>query len=249
MSKPRKQFLISFSGIDGAGKSTQIARLQQALQQAGYRHELITFWDDVVALKGLREDVGYKVFKGDRGVGSPEQPIRRRDKDVQSPLVTAARMVFYFLDTLSLRRAVRAVSVGNSGAAADVVVFDRYIYDELANLPLNRIWARLYIALLLHLTPKPDAAFVLDADPDAAFRRKPEYSLEFLHVNRKAYIDLADAAGISVIAAGPVELVHGTILDFIQQKRNALPPGEQVAGLDVDPLKFGGSRSPKSTSR
>ena len=44
---------VSFSGIDGAGKSTQIANLRARLQDAGMRVALITFWDDVARLKGF----------------------------------------------------------------------------------------------------------------------------------------------------------------------------------------------------
>ena len=43
MARPAKQYLISFSGIDGAGKSTQIAMMQLALRRAGCTAEIITF--------------------------------------------------------------------------------------------------------------------------------------------------------------------------------------------------------------
>ena len=63
----------SFSGIDGAGKSTQIANLRARLQDAGMRVALITFWDDVARLKRIREGAGHTLFKGEKGVGSPRE--------------------------------------------------------------------------------------------------------------------------------------------------------------------------------
>ena len=95
--------LISFSGIDGAGKTTQIANLCARLSEAGLSARVITFWDDVAQLKSLREEVGHKVFRGDRGVGTPEAPIVRRDKNVRSPMVTLFRMCVYVLDAISLK--------------------------------------------------------------------------------------------------------------------------------------------------
>ena len=50
---------------------------------------------------------------------------------------------------------------------------------------------RLYVRLLVSLIPRPDIAFVVDADPDAAYRRKPEYPLEFVRQNRDSYIALS----------------------------------------------------------
>ena len=40
--------LISFSGVDGSGKSTQIDSLRSALHAAGLKTTLLAFWDNVV---------------------------------------------------------------------------------------------------------------------------------------------------------------------------------------------------------
>lgn len=40
--------IVSFSGIDGAGKSTQIFELQAWLRESGLGVKLLTFWDDIV---------------------------------------------------------------------------------------------------------------------------------------------------------------------------------------------------------
>jgi thymidylate kinase len=193
--------LVSFSGIDGAGKSTQIANLCAFLGSSSLRVELITFWDDVATLKPVREGAGHKIFKGDKGVGSPDAPIERRDKNVRSPMMTLVRLGLYLLDAISLRRRVRRAL--RSGA--DVVIFDRYIYDELANLNLDNPVMRFYLRSLMMLVPKPDVAFVLDADPVQARARKPEYPLDFLHINRNAYLRLSRFIdGIAVIPPLPI---------------------------------------------
>ncbi len=142
------------------------------------------------------------MFKGDQGIGSPSRPVNRRDKNVSSGFVTAARLSFYVADVVSLALMVK--QIWHNGV--DVVIFDRYIYDELANLPLNRRWARAFAWIILKLAPTPDIAYVIDADPDDAFARKPEYPLEFLRRNRHAFLALSDlSSAITVIEPLSVE--------------------------------------------
>jgi len=194
--------IASFSGIDGAGKSTQILELHTWLRRAGLRTELLTFWDDVVVFSRFREFMSHKAFKGDVGVGSPDNPLRRRDKNVSSASVTAMRFGLYLADAISLAVTVRRLRKSE----VDVVIFDRYIYDELANLPLPNGLARWFARLILSLVPKPDVAYVIDAEPETAWARKPEYPLAFVFRNRKAYVTLARLAGtITVIEPGSIE--------------------------------------------
>lgn len=196
--------IVSFSGIDGAGKTTQIHALESWLHQAGQRTTLLTFWDNVVVLPRFREFLSHKAFKGDQGIGSPEKPLERRDKNVTSLPVVAMRFFLYFTDAVSVCLKVRKLR----GTDDDVVIFDRYIYDELANLPLNYWLTRVFVRFVAGLVPKPDVAYVVDAEPTAAFARKPEYPLEFLRSNREAYLTLSRITGdITVIEPLPVEVM------------------------------------------
>ena len=226
----RRCKLVSFSGIDGAGKGTQIEALCTRLKEAGLRVRVIPFWNDVACLTGIREATGHRLFQGDKGVGTPAAPINRRDKNVQSGLMSGVRLWLYFIDAISLRLVVaKALRSG-----ADFVICDRYIYDELANLPLSDRAARVYVRLIRKLAPKPDISYLLDADPVQARARKPEYPLDFLYVNRESYLALSDLVGMTVIAPMPVEDVKRNVLkhalrllslDGIQSERS-----EEIAG-------------------
>ena len=192
----RRPYLVSFSGIDGAGKTTQIDALVAWLTEAGLRVRLVRFWDDVAVVGGLRAGMCHKIFKSEQGVGTPAKPVQRRDKNVRAWYMTAARLFLYLLDAFRLIYLVKTASQKQS----DVIIFDRYLYDELANLDSGNPIVRRYCSWLARLVPRPDAPFLLDADPEAARSRKPEYPLDFLSSNRASYLSLAKSLGMTILA-------------------------------------------------
>jgi thymidylate kinase len=235
-----RTILVSFSGIDGAGKSTQIQALWSRLRQDGLRVQLIRFWDDVARLRRVRETTGHAVFKGDKGVGSPSAPINRRDKNVQSAFMTAVRLLLYFVDGVSMRLVVKKAL--RSGA--DFVIFDRYTYDELANLNLQNPIIRAYARMLMTFVPRPHISFFLDADPFQARARKPEYPLEFLLINRQTYLKLANlVGGVTVIGSLPVQEVERQVIEHarrqlprrkVEEHGAIVPDGLSGEGAEMD---------------
>jgi thymidylate kinase len=184
--------LITFSGVDGSGKSTQIASLQSALHAAGLRTRRLAFWDHVVVGARYREGFVHKVFKSERGIGEPGKPVRRRDKNVRGWHLTVSRHVLYLMDTFRLCYVVAAEQMK---VGVDVVILDRFIYDELANLDLGNRFTRSFVRRMARLAPRPDLAFLLDADPAGAYARKPEYPVEFMEKCRQSYHHLAALLG------------------------------------------------------
>src|SRR5262249_52949983 len=128
----RTPYLISFSGMDGAGKTTQIDQMLIYLHDAGLTARVLRFWDDIAVAGMLRETMSHRLFKSEKGVGLPDRPVHRRDKNVRAWYMTLARLVLYSLDAAWLTFVVKTLSRKH----ADVVIFDRYLYDELVNLNL-----------------------------------------------------------------------------------------------------------------
>ncbi|MGB7556165.1 MAG: thymidylate kinase [Candidatus Korobacteraceae bacterium] len=190
-----KSLLVSFSGLDGSGKSTQIDNLRQVLHDRGLTTRLLAFWDDVVVLSRYREGFVHRVYGSEKGIGAPDRPVNRRDKNVRKWYLSIIRHGLYLLDAVHLVIVVRRARSGG----ADVVILDRYIYDELANLPLSNSISRVFVRIVAALVPRPDVAYLLDADPQAARARKPEYPIDFLHECRRAYFLLAQVLGSMTI--------------------------------------------------
>jgi thymidylate kinase len=228
----RQRKFVSFSGMDGAGKSTQIQNLRTRITETGLRVSLVTFWDDVARLKNLRETSGHTLFKGDKGVGSPTAPINRRDKNVRGWPMTMVRYFLYLVDAVSLRLVVKRALRSD----ADFIIFDRYAYDELANLTLSHPIARAYVRLIMKIVPRPHVSYILDADPVQARARKPEYPVEFLRFCRASYLALSDLiGGMTIIPPMPIQEVEREVLRHALQQ---LPSG-RTAGQVSEELAAG----------
>ena len=224
MTKARKTLLVSFSGLDGSGKSTQISNLVRALHGNGYRTRQLAFWDNVVVGSRYREGFVHKAYKSERGIGAPGKPVERRDKNVRRWYLTLARHFLYFVDAVNLRFVVGKAR--RSGA--DVVILDRYIYDELANLPLSSPITRTYVRCVNWMVPHPDVAYLLDADPEAARERKPEYPVDFMRECRRAYKNLAAIVGrITIIPPLELEAAKAAVLRAFEEKAVLKPVPEQ----------------------
>jgi thymidylate kinase len=191
----QKCVIISFSGVDGSGKSTQIESLRCALHAAGLTTHLLAFWDNVVVGVKYREGFVHKVYKSERGIGAPGKPVNRQDKNVRRWYLTIARHLLYLLDAINLRRIVAR----EKRSGADVIIFDRYIYDELSNLNLSNPVSSVFVKFVHSFVPRPEIAYLLDADPEAAYARKPEYQPEFMEKCRRAYFKLANLLGTMTI--------------------------------------------------
>jgi thymidylate kinase len=224
----KRPYVVSFSGMDGAGKTTQIDTLYAWLLDGGLRVRLLRFWDDIAVAGQLRETLSHKLFKSERGVGSPDHPVERRDKNVRTWYMTVARVLLYLLDAIRLTFVIATASRKD----ADVLIFDRYLQDELVNLDLRNPVKRAYARLLLKMVPRPDVAFLLDAEPVEARARKPEYPLEFLRSIRASYLALATSSGMTVI--GPL-----TPQDVTQSLLRTMPRPSLLKVVDaVEPIAW-----------
>jgi hypothetical protein len=143
------------------------------------------------------------------------------------------RLSLYLLDAMATSRAVREAL----RSRADFVIFDRYIYDELANLNLRNPIMRAYAKLIIEMIPRPDVSYLLDADPLQARARKPEYPLDFIYLSRQSYLDLSDlVGGITVIPPMPVIDVQREVLHHALGALSACVTHEERNGVAMQKM-------------
>jgi thymidylate kinase len=184
--------LLTFSGLDGSGKSTLIAGLRDVLESAGRPVVVLTMYDHVGVYAAVR-------ILRDRLMGRPRQPSapatdavvpgEGADAAVEAPVgrLTAlirsrrVRRIAYALD-LGLFRVYRAYQ---EQARGRILILDRYFYDSIIELAEGVSEAELLA--LLRWVPTPDVPIYIDAAPEVAFARKREYSVERLTERARLY--------------------------------------------------------------
>jgi thymidylate kinase len=220
--RPRRRPLtVSFSGLDGAGKTHQIESMVNSL--APDRSVEVVWVPFKIWPESLlnRLPADFRSRLGPRRRVLPDasattlaEPVaggdvvHRSAADVPRAGVghRVARAAFWWTvgtfaavsGGLSLRRRARANS-------ADVLVLDRYRLDTLVKL---QFWyadvpGRWLAQVVRLLAPAPDAEFLLRVDAAVAFERKPEqWSVEQLSTQARVYDVLAAELGHVVALDG-----------------------------------------------
>lgn len=192
--------LVSFSGLDGAGKSSQSAALHETLERLGWEVEVV--WSplggnpilDFVGKPAKRAltRMRFGPFKGLAESAAAGSVMSRPDgetaasggrgalvRDAWATLVAA-------LDAASQRsRAVRHTARGRvvvfDRHALDSIVRLRFLYGSTAAYPLQR-------RLVDLLAPRADFAYYLDIAPETSLARKDDiWSLAQLRRHAELY--------------------------------------------------------------
>jgi len=220
--------LITFSGLDGAGKSTLIDFLQRALERERRPVVVLHLNDQVgvyAALRWLRDRA-----RGRRGADlAPGAPDPRSQK-LQRPAAGGWRGRWNRLRTgllwnKPLRRALFPVDLlvfvcyraYLEKVRGRVLIMDRYFYDTLVDVANGRdhLWSR----VLARLTPRPTVPVFLDISPEESFRRKREFSIEYLRSRADAYQHVfARVPGAVRIVNDDLARTQATLLGAVRER-------------------------------
>jgi len=179
---------IVFEGVDGAGKTTQLVKLVEWLQQRG--NAVVTCKDP-----------------GSTALGEQLRTILL--SSVDTPISMRAEMMMF---TTARTQLVDEV-VRPALAAGKVVVLDRYVYSTIVyqgyagNLPTDEIRK---VNLVATGGLMPDLTFMIDLPVDVSMQRLGE-SLDRMESRGTDYFEKVRAGFISEskIATAGVELVDG----------------------------------------
>jgi thymidylate kinase len=196
--------LITFSGLDGAGKSTLVAWLKQELEREHRRVVVFHLPDHVgiyAALRALRDRLLGRPPEDNGGAptGVPARgPVRRTLHRIRNAVLwnRPVRRLLYPIDLL-LFWALYRVPLEKLGGR--VLIMDRYFYDGLVDVADGRHWA--WLRLLKRLTPTPDVPVFLDTGPEEAFARKREHTVEYLRRRYLGYRTVFPWVASSVVLA------------------------------------------------
>ena len=204
--RQRRGILVTFSGIDGAGKTTQIRLLQERLAKQGVRSRYLRSRGGYTSgFKRLKSCLRRHV----RGALPPPGHSPKRERQFKRRWVQAMWLILAILDLMR----VYALQIRQWLRRGDVVICDRYIWDTLIDFQINfpkvKVEHWWLWRALAWSAPQPAASFLLivspqeserralakgDPFPDPWERRKKRYNL-YHHLSEQDQVfDVVDAS-------------------------------------------------------
>ena len=192
----KRNLLVSFSGIDGTGKTTHATKLTRTFKDMRIPSQFAEcLWSPKLSYPFMA--LVY-LLKG----------WRRKDYH-KSKILKKVWNYIVILDFLFiyLFRIKRHLIIGKT------VFADKYVYDLLTTLMYNGLYNEKASRIMLKLFPPPDLVFIFDIPEEVSNKRKDdtiEYVRRFgadhdvdkyLKIRREGYIKIAESLGIPIIDA------------------------------------------------
>ncbi len=152
--------IVVFTGIDGSGKTTQAELLRDALLEEGIdaRYEHLT-GPNLKSLQILKSHVAESFL-------NKEEKVQLNPNDNKSESMKPIGLFFLYRGIW--QSWFNVVSNRN----ANVVILDRYLYDDLVRVHWKYAYAENRLSKLTSLVPEPDIIFHLDVKPEIGQNRE-----------------------------------------------------------------------------
>ncbi|MDP3957228.1 MAG: hypothetical protein Q8Q10_01885 [bacterium] len=173
---------ITLSGVDGSGKSTQLALLKEKLERENWNVAYFHAVEFSLANRIARFFKGQKSF----------EPGKEKAIAEASWFSVVLREKFLFWDMIRFRLLLRKLRKEN----CDYLLSDRSFYDSLINLAylsdqtiLFSWLTRLGLWFLETYVPKADRALYFDIAPETILSRErvPEQGIEYLRAKQELF--------------------------------------------------------------
>jgi len=188
--------LVSFSGIDGTGKTTHATKLTRTFKDMRIPSQFAEcLWSPKLSYPFMA--LVY-LLTGWRRKDYHKSKILRK---VWNYIVILDFLFIY------LFRIKRHLIIGKT------VFADKYVYDLLTTLMYNGLYNEKASRIMLKLFPKPDLVFIFDI-PEAVSNKRKNDTIEYvrkfgsdqdvdkyLKIRREGYIKIAKSLGIPIIDA------------------------------------------------
>jgi hypothetical protein len=250
--RPQPGLVVSFSGIDGSGKTAHARALVEVFRLCELRADYFWARGGSTGLLRLARPLKGLLLKG-KPPTDPTDAIGRRRQNLASPLLRWGWVGLVVLDQLftAWGRIWLPAFLGR------IVVADRYVYDTAIeveqSLPADDQIGRFLVGLMLRLAPKPHRAFLLDVEAGLARGRKPDEPWHRdLEAERQLYRDAAARHGLALVPTGGpfggsvdpmIREVFMAYMGRFETVRNALLFSNPSQKNPPDPFWTGGGES------
>lgn len=183
--------IISISGLDGSGKSTQIEMLKSYLESQGQK--IFYFHAIQFGLANILKKQYYKLLHMQRFVVLNN--LKEKSVVKANRLQIIGRRIFLLIDLLRFK--MLRSKLRNAGY--DYILSDRYFYDSAINIKyLAKSDKKLPCDKLIS---KPELAIYLETSPENIMQRerKPDQGLEYLQTKKILYDKMAPFWNLKVI--------------------------------------------------
>jgi thymidylate kinase len=200
-----KGTLITFTGIDGSGKSTLTKMLVERLKNEGIYAEYLWWFsaENSIFRRAIR------FISRSRKTEHCEAKKGKLSKSSQ------VQKLYQFLVLLDYQRQT-IFRVWIPLISGKNIICDRYVYDIVTSFAMEFNYsepgAKKLMAKLLRLSPKPDAAFFVDVPVEVAIKRKSDIpSIEHHEELRKIYRNLIENEMIVLNGTADLEELNNVI--------------------------------------